>query len=115
MRQGQWLIFHLYDHNARTFEETVWMEWDSAEALVQEWKDKGYRLVLEGYGIEDSTYAGFPRFIPAGEMQRIWASTTSLFDDGSWPLPIRTWLFIWEASDAQSDNDAAPDDEPVTK
>ena len=104
----QWLVFHLYDLKSGTFEETFWRPWDSTEALVQEWKDKGHRLVLEGYVV-----LSYRRhiFVPAGEMQRIWSlamSSSSI----AWTPNTGTRLFIWETGDAPAGDDIAPDEAP---
>jgi hypothetical protein len=109
--QHRRLVFHLYDFEAGTFEETIWRTWDAAEVEehVREWKDKGYRLVLEGRVVcLDSIYR-FRSFIPAGAMERLWRAA-----DG-FGATLGTWQFIWHAGTPPPDDSPESGEQPILK
>lgn len=98
---GGKLIFHLYDLDNGEFEEEMWPDESDVEPLIQSCKDRGYRLVLEGFGINSSfVEPHYPRFVPAGRLVRWMAAREA---GGK---PPSTHIFIWEKGSAEPDDDS---------
>jgi hypothetical protein len=110
--QHRRLIFHLYDFEAGTFEETIWRTWDAPEVekRVQEWKGKGYRLVLEGRVVNLDPRYKFNCFIPAGAMERLWRANDPLGG-----TTLGAWQFIWHAGTPPPDDSPESGEKPVPK
>jgi hypothetical protein len=94
-------VFELYNLQTGERTEEEWPRHSDTQALVELWKDKGYRLVLEGLIVWLSHDEQGHRFIPAGEMERVWRMSENR---GGLPL---TRLFIWETGGASEEAQAA--------
>jgi len=82
------------------------------DMLVEERKQRGYRLIIEGIAVIDdqvpsnisyplSRLAGIfrPFFIPAGEMERIWRASADL---SKWRVAARYFIWVWEGDGPQA-------------
>lgn len=110
----QELVFQVYDLDAGTCEETFWRTVqyrpEDVDRLVQEWKDKGYRLVMDGYLFPtDARYGHHPRFFTA-KMHQMWWERAG---HGQTPPAIGTRQFIW-VTGGDGDINALISDEPPT-
>jgi hypothetical protein len=74
-------------------QKKAWPRHSDTQALVEQWKDKGHRLVLEGLIVWLSDDDRGQRFIPAGEMERLWDAldeALKLLDDPHIPYQQAT-------------------------
>jgi hypothetical protein len=99
-------VFELYNFQTGERTEEVWPRHSDTQALVELWKDKGYRLVLEGLIVWLSDDDQGQRFIPAGKMERLWR-----MPDNRTGFPL-TRLFIWETGSPSEE--AQPAEQPAT-
>jgi hypothetical protein len=90
-KNGERVIFQIYDLKAGTLREDQWGDGTDIEVLVGRWKSLGHRLVSEGLIVvgDELVPSLTPRFIPAGEMERIWFREPS-------GMRVAARLFIWE-------------------
>ncbi len=109
----QELAFQVYDLDAGTCEETFWRTVqyrpEDVDRLVQEWKDKGYRLVMDGYCFPPDARYHHTRFFTA-KMYRMWAESEGTT---STPPDFGTRQFIW-VTGGDGDITALVSDEPPT-